>query len=82
MISKFSCYSIQSLNKEIQKNSNLYNINQLEDDYVLALPNDIANALNHLSGVLNTTVSFIAETISGSSLESKLILGKLFDIIH
>lgn len=74
MISKFSCYSIQ-------KNSNLYNIHQLEDD-VLALTNDIANSLNHLSGVLNTTVSIIAETISGSSIESKLILGKLFDIIH
>ena len=53
----------------------LNNVHQLQGD-VSALPNDIANAINHLSGVLNTTVSNLAGILSGSNLQSKSFHGK------
>ena len=55
----------------------LNNVHQLQGD-VSAVPNDIADAINHLSVVLNTTVSNIAGILTGSNIQSKLSFGKLF----
>jgi hypothetical protein len=47
----------------------LNNVHQLQGD-MQALPNDLTNAIEHLSSVLNTTVSNLASILTGSNPKS------------